>query len=71
MLIILKNLNGNRRSLYVYLTEKGRSLAEQVGAKFEVIEERALSGFGNDEKEMLVAFLTRMNKNMRGVIDDE
>lgn len=70
-MIVRKNLNGNRRSLYVYLTEKGRTFAEQVGAEFDVIEERALSGFRDDEKEMLTAFLTRMNKNMRGVVDDE
>lgn len=70
-LIVRKNLNGNRRSLYVYLTEKGRTFAEQVGAEFDVIEERALSGFRDEEKEMLTAFLTRMNKNMRGVVDDE
>lgn len=63
-LIERKNLNGNRRSLYVYLTEKGRNLAEQVRAKFGTIEERALSGFCEDEKEQLIDLLTRLNHNL-------
>lgn len=72
-LIVRKNLNGNRRSLYVYLTDKGKSLAEQVELKFGMIEKKALLGFSAEEKEMLTVFLTRMNKNMRGkgVVSDE
>lgn len=72
-LIVRKNIDGNRRSLYVYLTSKGRSLAEQVALKFGVIEEKALLGFSGDEKEMLTVFLTRINKNLRekGVVNDE
>lgn len=63
-LIVRKNINGNRRSLYVYLTNKGKSLAEQVELKFEIIEEKALFDFSDDEKEMLTAFLTKINKNL-------
>ncbi len=70
-LIIRKNLNGNRRSLYVYLTDQGRSLALQVDARFKQIEERALSGFNGDEKERLLLFLTRINNNLQGVMNDE
>ena len=72
-LIVRKNINGNRRSLYVYLTNKGRSLAEQVELKFGIIEEKALLGFSDDEKEILAVFLTRMNKNLceKGVVNDE
>lgn len=70
-LIIRKNLNSNRRSLYVYLTEKGKLLAEQVEMQFRDIEEKALSGFGDDEKEILTIFLTRINQNMKGAVDHE
>lgn len=72
-LIVRRNINGNRRSLYVYLTDKGRQLAEQVALKFRMIEEKALSGFRSDEKEMLTVFLTRMNENLleKGVVGDE
>lgn len=72
-LIVRKNLNGNRRSLYVYLTDKGKALAEQVELKFGSIEEKALAGFSDDDKEMLIGFLTKMNNNLRekGVVSDE
>lgn len=72
-LIVRKNINGNRRSLYVYLTNKGKSLAEQVELKFKIIEEKALFDFSDDEKEMLTAFLTKINKNLckKGVVIDE
>lgn len=40
-LIMRKNLNGNRRSLYVYLTDKGKMLAKEVERKFEFIEKNS------------------------------
>lgn len=72
-LILRRNINGNRRSLYVYLTDTGKLLAEQVALKFVMIEEKALSGFRGDEKEMLTDFLTRMNENLleKGVVCNE
>ena len=63
-LIIRKNLNGNRRSLYVYLTDKGRELAQRIEAEFDIIEENALNGFNVEEKEMLNLFLTRIHENL-------
>lgn len=72
-LITRKNLNGNRRSLYVYLTEKGKALAERIETEFKGIEENALTGFDDDEKRMLTDFLMRVNKNMekKGEVCDE
>lgn len=63
-LIIRKNLNGNRRSLYVYLTDKGRELAQRIEAEFDIIEKKALNGFSAEEKEMLNLFLTRIHENL-------
>lgn len=48
-LITRKNLNGNRRSLYVYLTDKGKTLAKRVETEFQGIEDNALIGFTNEE----------------------
>lgn len=62
-LIIRKNQNGNRRSLYVYLTDKGRTLAHRVQSEFNKIEEKALAGFSPDEIEKLTDFLTRIQDN--------
>ncbi len=70
-LILRKNLNGNRRSIYIYLTDKGRLLAKQVGSTFRIMEEKALMDFRKDEKEMFTAFLMRMSKNIQGVVSDE
>lgn len=72
-LIVRKNLKGNRRSLYVYLTDEGKTLAKEIELKFKIIEEKALSGFSSDEKEMLTLFLTRVSRNMckEGVFCDE
>ena len=69
--ILRKNLNGNRRSIYIYLTDKGRSFAKQVESKFKIMEEKALLDFSKDEKEILTAFLMRMSKNIQGVVGDE
>lgn len=63
-LITRKMLNGNRRSLYVYLTDKGKEFAERVESEFDIIEGNALSGFTAEEKEMLNTFLIRIYKNM-------
>ena len=66
-------LNGNRRSLYVYLTDKGKALAKRVESEFGRIEEHALCGFTDEEKITLAAFLARMNENfsMRGEASDD
>ena len=69
--ILRKNLNGNRRSIYIYLTDKGRALAKQVESAFRIMEEKALLNFSKDEKEILTAFLMRMSKNIQGVVSDE
>lgn len=68
-LIVRKNQNNNRRSLYVYLTDKGRELAARIRSEFEIIEENALAGFDEMEKETLVDLLARVNRNMKGRSD--
>lgn len=68
--ILRKNLNGNRRSIYIYLADKGRALAKQVESAFRIMEEKALLDFSKDEKEMFTAFLMRMSQNIQGVIRD-
>jgi len=73
-LITRQMQNGNRRSLYVYLTGKGRELAERATLEFDKIEEKALYGFTDAEKEALNDFLTRIHENINdkgGTTDDE
>lgn len=63
--LIAKNMrDGNRRSLYVSLTEKGARLAKRVVAEFYAIEKKALQGFSDVERDALGEFLLRINRNI-------
>ena len=72
-LIMRKNLNGNRRSLNVYLTDKGKAFAKKVEQTFARIEKQALLGFTKEEQELITELLARMNENMgeKGEVWDE
>ena len=63
-LIERRQLNGNRRSLYVFLTQRGRQLAEQVRRCFEEIEGRALFGLDKEQQQQLITILTKISKNL-------
>jgi DNA-binding MarR family transcriptional regulator len=64
-LVVRRMLNGDRRSLYVYLTDTGKAFAKRIGIEFDNIERKALAGFTDDEKQLLNALMTRMNINMK------
>ena len=40
-------------------------MAQEVDFHFQAIEETALAGFNPEEKELLTAFLSKINKNMK------
>lgn len=63
-LIIRKMTVGNRRSLYVFLTEKGWEQAYRITEEFDKIEASALEGFTENEKKALNAYLTRIYENV-------
>ena len=67
-LIERKMKDGNRRSLYVFLTDKGAELSERIAAEFESIEKTAAEGFSDKEKETLISLLSRMYENIHGGI---
>ena len=56
--------NGNRRSQYIYMTEKGRNLSEIIKSQFEKIEEDALNGFSEDEVQQLLEYLKKIYINL-------
>ena len=56
--------NGNRRNSRVYLTEVGKKYVSRLVKEFAQIESQALTGFTEDEKELLQDFLDRVYKNM-------
>lgn len=55
---------GDRRSVSVFLTEKGRKYVERLNQEFERIEETALHDFEEAERQRLQEYLTRVYKNM-------
>ena len=63
-LVIRKNLNGNRRSLYVYLTDEGKEKAVIIKDTFEKMEEKVLVNLDDDEKKSLLLLLEKVNKNL-------
>ena len=63
-LIERRRQNGNRRSLYVYLTPAGRRAAEQTEAIFADAEREALAGMDADERAELLQWLDRAYENL-------
>lgn len=59
-----KMLSGDRRSLYVFLTEKGKKYIEYLNKKFDKVENTALKNFSEDEKQQLNDLLMRVYENM-------
>ena len=66
-LIIRKKQDGNRRNIYVYLTEKGKEHTEYVEEVFSTIEKKAFVGFETEEKELLNELLIRIYKNINEI----
>lgn len=64
-LIERKALNGNRRSLYVYMTENGKQYAKRIQNEFSVIEEKYLNVFTTEEKDQLCELLSKLCKNIK------
>lgn len=63
-LITRKMSGNNRRSLYVFLTEKGAELAARVVQEFEKIDGQALAGFSEEDREALMGYLSTIYKNI-------
>lgn len=59
-----KMLGNNRRSIHVYLTEKGKFYADRLNIEFSKIEAAALRGFNEDDIRQLYDLLNRVHQNM-------
>lgn len=57
-------LNGNRRSLYVFLTDTGKELQKAVEQEFSGIEEAAFAGISEEEKEDFMDTFFKIYKNL-------
>lgn len=63
-LIIRQTKDGNKRSLYVYLTDEGKRLQEIVNDTFEKVENEILGGISESEKEQFINTFFKICNNM-------
>ena len=59
-----KMLNGNRRSLHVFLTEKGKHLQEVVEKEFVFLEEKAFHDVSQEEKTVFMDVFLKIYHNL-------
>lgn len=64
-LILRRQKAGNRRSLYVSLTEKGREDAQRVETAFRAVEEEAAGELAPAELQTLQELLSRLYANLQ------
>ena len=57
-------LNGNRRSLYVFLTEKGKEQLKLVTEAFSWMEKEAFRGISETERELFMDLMLRVYANI-------
>lgn len=63
-LVERRTLNGNRRSLYVFLTEKGKQQVALVTEAFSAMEEEAFRGMSETEHETLMRLMHQVYENI-------
>lgn len=63
-LVERKAANQNRRTIHIYLTEKGMQTAQQLQQEFAVVEEKAIHGLETQELETLLHALSVMHQNL-------
>ena len=62
-LVDRRMMNGNRRSLYVFLTDKGKEQLELVTAAFSEMEAEAFRGLSETERKTFMDLFLRIYAN--------
>ena len=57
-------LGGNRRTYYIFLTEKGDKLLGIIHDKFKKLEETAFRGFSAEDRQQFMELFFHIYKNM-------
>ena len=70
-LIKRENRNGNRRSLYVSLTELGRKMETEVEKTFAAVDGQALEGLSEQEQRELLRLLDVVSRNLTPAAKEE
>lgn len=62
---------GNRRSLYVTMTEHGKTLHEEVEKTFYLVDQAAEKGLTQPEKEEFTRLLQLVNQNLIELLEEQ
>lgn len=57
-------ISGGKRAYKIFLTEKGREMAEKSNRIIEKLEEECFFGFSEEEKEKFIELFSRVTKNL-------
>ena len=68
-LVERRHLDSDRRTSYVYLTEKGHIMQKRVSHVMKNLEIKAFSGFGEDVQSLFIEMLKAVYENLSEVID--
>lgn len=63
--------NGNRRSLYVSMTDLGRSMVTKVEETFSFVDNHAIAGLSAAESEQFLELLDKINQNLITLGEEE
>lgn len=65
--LVRKEESGDdRRAVHIYMTEKGRTLAERIKLGCLRLDETALQGISQEERELIFRLLKQMIENLEG-----
>ena len=60
----VRHVSGGKRAFAVFLTDKGRLLANQVTTIVDDMEQLSFQGFTDEEKNLLISLLSRLEINL-------
>lgn len=64
-LIVRKSLNGNRRTIYVFLTDFGVEMQKEVEKMFSLLEDMAFEGISKEEREIFLDVFLKIYNNLK------
>lgn len=62
-LVERRMLNGNRRSFYIFLTDKGKKHSQQVAKVFNELESEAFRGISSEDREAFMKLFEKIYNN--------
>lgn len=60
----IRHVSGGKRAYAIFLTEKGREMAQHINTIVDNIEEASFYDFDESEKKLLIQLLSRVIKNL-------